>query len=43
MRTPLAAVTGAASTLLEDTDSFDSSQRDLLETIHEEALRLNRL
>jgi two-component system, OmpR family, sensor histidine kinase KdpD len=42
LRTPLAVVTGAASTLLEDT--IDSTtRRELTETILEEAKRLNRL
>ena len=42
LRTPLAVVTGAASTLLEDTvDS--ATRRELSETIVQEAQRLNRL
>jgi two-component system sensor histidine kinase KdpD len=42
LRTPLAVVTGAASTLLEDT--IDSAtRRELTETILQEAQRLNRL
>lgn len=44
LRTPLAVVTGAASTLLEDEGSLPKEARhDLLETIHEETLRLTRL
>ncbi len=43
LRTPLAGIIGAASTLLEDTRQFDAGDRDLLATIHEEARRLNRL
>jgi two-component system sensor histidine kinase KdpD len=42
LRTPLAVVTGAASTLLED--AIDpATRRELTETILEEAQRLNRL
>jgi two-component system sensor histidine kinase KdpD len=42
LRTPLAVVTGAASTLLED--AIDAStRRELTETILQEAQRLNRL
>ncbi len=44
LRTPLASITGAASTLLEDEARLDArTRRDLLETLHEEADRLNRL
>lgn len=44
LRTPLASITGAASTLLQASNQIDdASRRDLLETIHEEAFRLNRL
>jgi two-component system, OmpR family, sensor histidine kinase KdpD len=44
LRTPLAVVTGAASTLLEDLGTLSSeARRDLLDTIHEETLRLTRL
>jgi two-component system sensor histidine kinase KdpD len=44
LRTPLAVVTGAASTLLEDdTKLTPAARRDLLETIHEESARLARL
>jgi two-component system sensor histidine kinase KdpD len=42
LRTPLAVVTGAASTLLEDTIDA-STRRELTETILQEAQRLNRL
>jgi two-component system sensor histidine kinase KdpD len=44
LRTPLASITGAASSLLDAaTSPEESGRRDLLETIHEEAFRLNRL
>jgi two-component system sensor histidine kinase KdpD len=44
LRTPLAVVTGATSALLEeDGPSDEGARRQLLETAHEEALRLNRL
>jgi two-component system sensor histidine kinase KdpD len=44
LRTPLASITGAASTLLENEGRLDAStRRDLLESLHEEADRLNRL
>ncbi|HEX4995373.1 MAG TPA: sensor histidine kinase KdpD [Methylomirabilota bacterium] len=44
LRTPLASITGAASTLLENEARLDAStRRDLLESLHEEADRLNRL
>jgi two-component system sensor histidine kinase KdpD len=43
LRTPLAAIEGAATTLLDEETSLGSSVRhDLLETIREEAERLNR-
>lgn len=43
LRTPLASITGAASSLLADTPLYDENeQRDLLLTIQEEAERLNR-
>jgi two-component system sensor histidine kinase KdpD len=42
-RTPLTAITGAASTLLQDVALDAAAQRDLKETIYEEAERLNRL
>ncbi|HVP37636.1 MAG TPA: sensor histidine kinase KdpD [Candidatus Saccharimonadales bacterium] len=44
LRTPLAAITGAASGLLEDGGALDGrAKRELVETISEEAQRLNRL
>jgi two-component system sensor histidine kinase KdpD len=44
LRTPLAAITGASSSLLEGADSIDvDSRRDLAQTIYDEAERLNRL
>jgi two-component system sensor histidine kinase KdpD len=44
LRTPLATITGAATTLLEQGGRLDSpTQRDLLESVREEADRLNRL
>ncbi len=44
LRTPLAAVTGAATSLLDEEGRLDAaSRRDLLETIREEAERLNRV
>ena len=44
LRTPLAAITGAASTLLEDADGMpEATRRELTETVFEEADRLNRL
>jgi two-component system sensor histidine kinase KdpD len=44
LRTPLASITGAASTLLENEAHLDAAtRRDLLESLHEEADRLNRL
>jgi two-component system sensor histidine kinase KdpD len=44
LRTPLASITGAASTLLEGETQLDAATRhDLLEALHEEADRLNRL
>lgn len=44
LRTPLASITGSASSLLESGDSLDARTRhELLQTIHEEADRLNRL
>ncbi|HEY4158569.1 MAG TPA: DUF4118 domain-containing protein [Polyangiaceae bacterium] len=42
LRTPLAVMTGAASTLLEDTLSA-ATRKELTETILQEAQRLNRL
>ncbi len=44
LRTPLASITGAASTLLDTGARLDEATRhDLLEALHEEADRLNRL
>ena len=44
LRTPLASITGAASTLIEGETRLDpATRRDLLEALHEEANRLNRL
>jgi two-component system sensor histidine kinase KdpD len=44
LRTPLAVITGSASALLEaDAMLAPAARRDLTETIHEEAQRLNRL
>lgn len=44
LRTPLASITGAASSLLENDKTFDRTTRcDLIQTIYEEADRLNRL
>ncbi|MGH7294958.1 MAG: DUF4118 domain-containing protein, partial [Polyangiaceae bacterium] len=44
LRTPLAVVTGATSSLLDPSGPRDeATRRELLETAHDEALRLNRL
>ena len=44
LRTPLGGITGAASSLLEDHGELDpGARRELLETIHEESLQLQRL
>ncbi|MBI4589206.1 MAG: sensor histidine kinase KdpD [Candidatus Rokubacteria bacterium] len=44
LKTPLAAITGAASTLLEEGARLDPGTRqELLESVHEEAERLTRL
>jgi two-component system, OmpR family, sensor histidine kinase KdpD len=44
LRTPLSAITGAATTLLENDMAIDTTARlDLLQTIHEEAEHLNRI
>jgi len=44
LRTPLAVVTGAAATLLDKSAPQDPGERrELLETIHDEGQRLNRL
>ena len=43
LRTPLATITGAASSLLQDASLGAETQRELTEAIGEEAARLNRL
>lgn len=44
LRTPLAAITGAATTILESGPHLDrETQKELLESVREEADRLNRL
>lgn len=43
LRTPLAAITGAASTLLRDRGLDEDTRRDLLETVTEESHRLDQL
>lgn len=44
LRTPLSAITGAATTLLEKDAAIDAAGRlDMLQTIHEEAEHLNRI
>ena len=44
LRTPLGVITGATSTLLQDDSRLDPAvRRELVETAHEEAERLNRL
>jgi two-component system sensor histidine kinase KdpD len=44
LRTPLAVVTGATSALLDEHGPRDeAARRELLQTAHEESLRLNRL
>jgi two-component system sensor histidine kinase KdpD len=44
LRTPLGVITGATSTLLQDEQYLDpEARRELLESAHEEAVRLNRL
>jgi len=44
MRTPLGAITGAASSLLEDTGALaEPARRDLVRAILEESTRMNRL
>lgn len=44
LRTPLASITGATSFLLEEgTPAAAEVRRDMLETVHEEGIRLNRL
>ncbi|HVZ79754.1 MAG TPA: sensor histidine kinase KdpD [bacterium] len=44
LRTPLAAITGSISSLLQNGESFPApTRRDLLENIHDESERLERL
>jgi two-component system sensor histidine kinase KdpD len=43
LRTPLATITGAASSLLQDATLGSDSRQELQEAIYEEAVRLNRL
>lgn len=44
LRTPLASITGAASSLAEDGEALTPAlRRDLAQTVYEEATRLNRL
>jgi two-component system sensor histidine kinase KdpD len=44
LRTPLATITGAVSTILDARGGLDvHTERELLESVHEEAERLNRL
>ena len=44
LRTPLATITGAVSTILDEGTRLDEpTRRELLESVHEEAERLNRL
>jgi two-component system sensor histidine kinase KdpD len=44
LRTPLAAITGAASTLLETGPALaDSARQELIETVYEESERMDRL
>ncbi len=44
LRTPLASITGAAGSLLDDAQPLPAeARRDLLQTVHQEAARLNRL
>ncbi len=43
LRTPLAAITGATTTILESTHLDQRTQHELLESVREEAERLNRL
>jgi K+-sensing histidine kinase KdpD len=43
LRTPLAVVTGATSTLLDRPPADEATRRILLKTAHDEALRLNQL
>ncbi len=43
LKTPLAAIAGASSSLLEATSLDEDTRRQLLETVADEAARLNRL
>lgn len=43
LRTPLAAITGAASGILQHQESLDAQRRELAHIVYEEAERLNRL
>ena len=43
LRTPLASITGASSSLLEENRLPEHARRELLETIHEESARMTRL
>jgi two-component system sensor histidine kinase KdpD len=43
LRTPLGAITGAASALLERDAAFDATSKDLIATVLEEAEHLNRV
>jgi two-component system sensor histidine kinase KdpD len=43
LKTPLAAIAGASSSLLENASFDETTRRQLLETVAEEAARLNRL
>jgi two-component system sensor histidine kinase KdpD len=43
LKTPLAAIAGASGSLLQSDPPTDETRRELLETISEEATRLNRL
>ncbi len=43
LKTPLAAIAGASSTLLESDRLDESTRRELLQTVADEAARLNRL
>ena len=43
LRTPLAAICGASSSLLEESRLNESARHELLETIHEESTRMTRL
>jgi len=43
LRTPLVAITGAASGMLQHKETLDARDRELTQIIYEEAERLNRL